>query len=102
MLIVFTTTTNHQEAEDLAKQIINEKLAACVQILPKMKSFYFWEDSVQTDDEYLLLIKTLEEKYPKLEKFIQENHSYTTPEIVAVSSEQVSKKYLQWMSDYLR
>ena len=101
MLIVFTTTPNAAEAEDLAKKIIEAKLAACVQVLPPIKSFYFWAGSVQTDAENLLLIKTLPEKYDELEKFIREHHSYDVPEIVAVSAEKVSTGYLEWMKNYL-
>ena len=101
MLIVLTTTPNEEEAESLARKIIEARLAACVQVLPQMKSFYFWENAVQTDCEHLLLIKTLPEKYDALEKFIQTNHSYDVPEIVAVSSEKVSEDYLNWMKSYL-
>lgn len=102
MLVVFTTTPNPQEAENLARKIIDAKLAACVQVLPQMKSFYFWKDKVQTDSEHLLLIKTLGEKYEELENFIQTHHSYEVPEIVAFEAEKVSKSYLSWAKDYLK
>jgi periplasmic divalent cation tolerance protein len=101
MLIVFTTTPNIQEAESLAKKIVAEKLAACVQVLPQMKSFYSWENDVRADSEHLLLIKTLEEKYEMLEEFIIQTHSYDVPEIVAVSAEKVAGGYLQWINGYL-
>lgn len=101
MFIIFTTTPNVEEAETLARKIVEAKLAACVQVLPPMKSFYFWEDKIQVDSEHLLLIKTLEENYDELEKFLKANHSYDTPEIVAVSSEKVSDDYLKWMKNYL-
>ena len=101
MIIVMTTTPDLSLAEDLARRIIFAHLAACVQILPPMTSFYFWKDEVQTDAEHLLLIKTLEEKYDDLEKFIQENHSYEVPEIVAISAKKVSESYLEWMKNYL-
>jgi periplasmic divalent cation tolerance protein len=101
MLIVITTTPNEEEAESLAKKIIGAKLAACVQVLPPMKSFYFWEGAVQSESEHLLLIKTLPEKYAGLETFIQINHSYKVPEIAALSAENVSAKYLSWIKDYL-
>ena len=71
MLIVFTTTPNIEEAESLARKIVEARLAACVQVLPQMKSFYFWENEIQSDAEHLLLIKTLEEKFDELEKFIK-------------------------------
>jgi periplasmic divalent cation tolerance protein len=101
MLIVFTTAPNTYEAETLARKIVKAKLAACVQVLPEMKSFYFWENEIQANLENLILIKTLEEKYDDLENFIKANHSYDVPEIVAVSSEKVSEDYLNWLKDYL-
>jgi periplasmic divalent cation tolerance protein len=101
MLIVLTTTPNAEEAENLAKKIVEERLAACVQILPPMKSVYYWENAMQIDAENLLLIKTLPEKYEALEKFIQEHHSYDVPEIAAVSAENVSKSYFDWLKNYL-
>jgi periplasmic divalent cation tolerance protein len=101
VLVVFTTSPNYAEADSLAKKIIEAKLAACVQILPSMKSFYFWENAVQIDSENLLLIKTLPEKFDALEKFIQSNHSYDVPEIVALDAAKVSVAYLDWMKNYL-
>ncbi len=102
MIIVLTTTPNIEEAESLARKIVEAKLAACVQVLSAMKSFYFWEGEIQKDAEHLLLIKTLEEKFDELEKFIRANHSYELPEIVAISAEKVSQSYLGWLSDYLK
>lgn len=96
-LLVFTTTPNNEEAETLARKIIEAKLAACVQVLPPIKSFYVWENEIQADSEHLLLIKTLAENYDELEKFIQHNHSYDVPEIVAVKAENVSDDYFKWM-----
>lgn len=98
MLIVFTTTANNDEAEDLARKLVEQKLAACVQIMSQVTSFYQWEGKVQKDEECLLLIKTLPEKFEGLEAFIKANHSYSVPEIVAVNAENVSKKYLEWLS----
>ncbi len=99
MLILLTTTSNVEEAESLARKIVEAKLAACVQILPAMKSFYFWENEIQTDTEHLLLIKTLEEKFDELKEFIQKNHSYDVPEIVALAAEKVAENYLNWIKN---
>lgn len=101
MLIVLTTTPSEREALELAAKIANAKLAACVQVLPQMTSVYFWEDKLQREAEHLLLIKTLPEKYDELEKFIKANHSYSVPEIVALSAKEVSSSYLAWMTDNL-
>lgn len=97
MLIVLTTTPDRALANTLADRIVNERLAACVQILPQMTSVYFWHDSVQRDEEHLLLIKTSAEKYAELEAFIQANHTYDTPEIVAITVDRASNNYLSWL-----
>lgn len=99
--MVLTTTPNREEAEKLAEKIVQAKLAACVQVLPQMMSFYFWQGEIQKEQEHLILIKTLQEKYDDLEKFIKENHSYTVPEIIAFQAERVSDSYLIWAKDYL-
>jgi periplasmic divalent cation tolerance protein len=100
-IVVLTTVQKRQEAETLAGKIIEAKLAACVQVLPPMKSFYFWENQVQAGSEHLLLIKTITEKYDELEKFIQTNHSYDVPEIVALKAERGSASYLEWIENYV-
>ncbi len=101
-IVVLTTVANTEEAETLARKIVEAKLAACVQVLPPMKSFYIWENQIQADSEHLLLIKTLAEKFDELEKFIQANHSYDVPEIVALAAERVSESYLGWLENYLK
>ena len=101
MLIVLTTTPNITEAESLAEKIVDAKLAACVQILPQMTSFYIWEGKLQKEGEHLLLIKTLPEKWDDLRDFITANHSYEVPEIVAIDSEKVSEPYLKWIKTTL-
>jgi periplasmic divalent cation tolerance protein len=102
MLVIFTTTPSYLDAKHLAENLVQEKLSACVPVLPKMTSFYFWEGKVQHDDEFLLLIKTSDEKYSQIEEFIKANHSYTTPEIVAVKAEKAEANYLNWLNDYLQ
>ncbi len=100
-IVVLTTTANAEEAETLARKIVEAKLAACVQVLPPMKSFYVWEGKVQNEIEHLLLIKTLAGKFSELEKYIQANHSYDVPEIVALSASEISESYLGWLKNYL-
>jgi periplasmic divalent cation tolerance protein len=101
MLVVLTTVESAGEADSLARAIVESKLAACVQILPKMTSVYFWEGKVQTEPEHLLLIKTLEEKFDALSEFLQKNHSYDVPEIVAIPAEKISEDYRDWVTKYL-
>ncbi len=101
MLVVLTTTSNPDEAESLAKGIIERRLGACVQILPAIKSFYFWEGKVRNETEHLLFIKTTGEKFSKLETFLLDNHSYDVPEIVGLNAEGVSETYLNWITEYV-
>jgi periplasmic divalent cation tolerance protein len=101
MLIVFNTVPSREEGETLARVMVEAKLTACVQILPKVTSVYVWEGEVQTESEHLLLIKTTEEKYPELEKLITDNHSYDIPEIVAVKAENASLPYEEWLDRVL-
>ena len=96
-----TTIDSEENAEELAKGIVEERLAACVQVLPRMTSFFFWEGAVQREAEHLLLIKTAEEKYAEVEAYIREHHSYDVPEVVAIRTEQVSEPYAKWLNDYL-
>jgi periplasmic divalent cation tolerance protein len=101
MLIVLTTTSNQEAGESLAAKLVEAGLAACVQILPRMTSVYMWEGRVTRDGEHLLLIKTLPETWDELEAFLTANHTYTTPEIVAIETEKVSGPYLAWMKGLL-
>ena len=97
MLIVLTTTPTDSEADILAAMIVDARLAACVQILPQIKSVYIWEGKHQWGSEHILMIKTLPEKFDELVAFITANHSYKVPEIVAISADKVSEPYLDWM-----
>lgn len=101
MLIVFTTTPKLTEAESLAEKIVEAKLAACVQILPQISSLYVWEGKLQKTNEHLLVIKTSPEKWDELCDFINANHSYDVPEIVAINSEKVSEPYQSWLNEAL-
>ncbi len=101
-IVVLTTAPTTEESETLARKIIESKLAACVQVLPPMKSFYAWENAIQVDSEHLLLIKTLSVKFSELKEFIQANHSYNVPEIIALKASDVAENYLAWMRNYLQ
>ena len=96
-----TTVSGADIATDLAEKIVAAKLAACVQILPQMTSVYVWEGKLQREPEFLMLIKTLPQKYDELEAFIKANHGYSVPEIAAIESKRVSGKYSRWMRQAL-
>jgi periplasmic divalent cation tolerance protein len=98
-VIVFSTCATRDEAERIAKAIVEDGLAACVQLLPPMRSVYRWQGAVQQSEEILLLIKTTETRFPQLENRIEELHSYDTPEIIAVPVIAGAQKYLTWLQD---
>lgn len=101
MLVVLTTAPTRSEADILAGKIIEARLAACVQILPQMTSVYEWNGKVHREGEHLLFIKTLSERWDELSAFIAANHSYETPEIIAIDAEKVSGPYLEWVQGLL-
>ncbi|MGA2525792.1 MAG: divalent-cation tolerance protein CutA [Smithellaceae bacterium] len=98
---VFTTTETKEEAEKIAQYLVEQKLAACVQITGPIASTYRWKGKVETAQEWLCLIKTREDLYDKVEKAIKELHSYETPEIIAVPIVKGSSEYLSWLDDVL-
>lgn len=99
MLIVLTTVASSGESEILAEKVVTAKLAGCVQIVPQMTSVYMWQGKLQHEAECLLIIKTLPGKYDELADFITSNHSYDTPEIVAIETEKVSAHYAKWLEN---
>ena len=94
--IVMTTASTEDEAEALAAAIVEARLAACVQV-ERVRSFYIWQEKLHREPEWLLLIKTLAARFPELEAFIRERHSYETPEIVQVPMTAGSPDYLRWL-----
>ena len=95
--IVMTTASTEDEAEALAVAIVEARLAACVQV-ERVRSFYVWQEKLHREPEWLLLIKTLAARYPALEAFIRERHSYETPEILQVPVAAGSPDYLRWLA----
>ena len=96
-IVVLTTVSSEEEGGVIAKVLVEEQLAACVNMIPKVKSFYIYEGSFCEDQEVQLLIKTNSENFIALEKMIKELHSYTLPEIIAIPIVQASKEYLSWI-----
>ncbi len=96
-LVVFCTCGDEQEALRIANTLIEERAAACVNVLPAVQSVYRWEGKIENAREILMLIKTTRERFPTLRDRIVEMHSYDTPEIVAVAVDGGLEKYLAWL-----
>jgi periplasmic divalent cation tolerance protein len=82
--------------------LVGARLAACVQILPEITSFYHWQGKIECNSETLILAKTTSDNFTELEKIVRENHTYEVPEIIAVSAEAVSDSYLNWLINEVR
>lgn len=95
--LVLTNLPDRASAERLADELIERRLAACVNILAPCRSVYRWKDAVQHDDEHPVLIKTTVERYPALEQAIRERHPYELPEIIAVPIANGLADYLAWV-----
>jgi periplasmic divalent cation tolerance protein len=97
-IIVLITAASREEAGRIADMLVENRLAACVQILPAIESVYRWQGSIERSSEVLLLVKTESAKFSELEQHVREMHSYETPEIVAVPVAAISQPYSDWLS----
>jgi len=98
-LIIFVTAPNEDEARRIAEAVVNERLAACVNIINGVESIYRWQGEIERDRELLLIIKSRDGCYADLERRVKELHSYTTPEVIAFRIERGSASYLEWIHD---
>lgn len=96
-LLVLTTMPDETSAKILARTLVSEKLAACINLLPQMTSIYEWKGVSEEGTEHLLLIKSTAEAYPGLEAAIRENHPYELPEIIATQISHGLPDYLNWI-----
>ncbi|MBS1213477.1 MAG: CutA1 divalent ion tolerance protein [Proteobacteria bacterium] len=99
--LVLSTCPEGEAAAALARCLVEERLAACVNVLPGLTSVYPWQGAIETGKETLLLIKTEKSLYPQLERRLRERHPYELPEIVAIPIERGLPDYLQWISQWL-
>lgn len=96
MKLVLTTVNNTDDAENLAKGLIERKISACVQCISGIVSYYEWKGTVHKDQEILMHIKVLEDQVAQVIDFIKKHHPYDIPEILIVSVDQVDQCYLDW------
>jgi len=95
---VFTTLEKREDAGRIAKDIVEKRLAACAQIIGPIMSSYWWEGKVETAEEWLCLMKTRKNLYPRLEETLKAIHPYDVPEIVAVPIVAGYADYLSWLT----
>jgi len=96
LVVILCTVPDEATAEKLATGLVEERLAACVNAIPGVRSFYRWRGKIEADTEIQLVIKTRSERFDELAAWISANHPYDVPEIVAIPANRVSKAYLAW------
>jgi periplasmic divalent cation tolerance protein len=97
--VVLVTAPDAEVGTRLARAVVEERLAACVNLVPGVRSIYRWAGAVQEDDEVLLVIKTREDRVAALSRRVHELHPYELPELIAVAVLGGSERYLAWLRE---
>ena len=97
-IVTFCTCPNKEVAEKIARLLVENRLAACVNILPNVMSIYTWNGKVESADEHLLIIKSSAQSYQDIETAIRSHHPYELPEIIAVPVELGLPEYINWIN----
>ena len=100
-LVAFCTCPSASVAEQLARLVVEQRAAACVNIIPGIRSVYRWQGQITVDEECLLLIKTTDVGFTELTALINEAHPYELPEVIAVTIEQGLPAYLKWIEEQI-
>jgi len=98
-LLILTTCPDKESALRVANTLVNQRFAACVNILPGLTSVYHWQGQIESSEEHLLLIKSTQTAYRKVEAAIRDTHPYELPEVIAVPLIAGLKSYLSWIGD---
>lgn len=96
-IIVLITTGSEEEAHSIAESLVKEKKAACVNIVPRVDSLFWWEGKLDSVPESLLLVKTKASLFPEIVELVKRTHSYEVPEIIALPIIAGSEDYLKWL-----
>lgn len=101
-VLVLTTVARQSQARKLAKALLAERLCACVSILPRLESLYWWNGRIEASAELLVLLKTTRRRLKSLERRLGELHPYEIPEILALEPYRISPAYARWLSASVR
>jgi len=100
--VVLSTAGSEDEARKIAHHLVENQIAACVNIVPAIESIYRWQGKVESAREWLLLIKTTADKFPAVRDAIRQLHSYDLPECIAIEIEGGSAEYLEWIGESVK
>jgi len=101
-VVIVVTAASRRECQNIARHLVEARLAACVNITQPIESVYRWEGKVADEKEYLMLIKSTRELFPEIKAAISRIHSYHTPEIICLPIIDGSRNYLQWLGDSVK
>jgi periplasmic divalent cation tolerance protein len=101
-IVVIVTTANREEAEKIARNLLEEKLVACANIIGSVSSLFLWTGKIEHADEHVVLMKSRKDLFEKLAKKVKALHSYEVPEIVALPIVECSQAYMEWLDSLLR
>lgn len=96
-IVVISTCGSAEEAERLARHLIDRHLAACVSVISPVRSFYRWNGEVANSEEWMLLIKTSRDLFHEIQSQLESNHTYELPEVIALPIVEGSANYLAWL-----
>ncbi len=96
--LVLSTASSREEAQKLAQALVHEQVAACVNIVGPISSTYRWKGAVETSEEFLLVIKTTQQRFAAVRDLLLQNHSYQLPECISVAIDDGSTDYLKWLA----
>jgi periplasmic divalent cation tolerance protein len=96
-IVVLSTCGSGEEAEKLARSLVEQHLAACVNVIPHARSYYRWKGAIESADEYLLIIKSSRDRMPGLLAAVEKEHSYEVPEAIALPVVDGAANYLNWL-----
>jgi periplasmic divalent cation tolerance protein len=99
--IIYITTSGSQEARKIARTLLEEKLVACANIIPRIESLYWWQGEIEEDEESLLLVKTSSKQVDTVIERVKEIHSYDIPCVVEIRIDKGSEDYLHWLEESL-
>jgi periplasmic divalent cation tolerance protein len=100
-IVVHSTCGSEEEAVRIAKRLVEARIAACVNLIPRVRSFYRWQGKVEDSAEWLLVIKTSRERFSALRTVLEAAHSYELPELIALPIVDGSPAYLAWLDSEL-
>jgi periplasmic divalent cation tolerance protein len=101
-IVILSTCGTEEEAEQLARRLLDTRLAACVNVVPRMRSFYHWKGAIESAAECLLIIKSSRGLFDALRTELEKFHPYEIPEVLALPVVAGSDKYLNWLKSNLR